>query len=654
MTVTRKELGLPYDWRVVENWCRKPFTFGLPTETKPKKKTRFDHVDFHGSADPGFWETFPSRELPEKPTTAINVVRFAELIHQARPKMTIHEWDGAKKSLDILSHGAPAYQLVALPGAKVKNAPSIMKCAAEFTETLEAWVEKGYVSGPFFTDPLPDMRINSVMAEEQKDKVRPVINMSSPKGRSFNDNVDKDLLGRSPMSSAKQFGEALRKSGKGSMMSKMDMKDAYKLIPAKTEDYRLQGFSWYGAVFVETQQMFGATPAVNNFDTPAKTIQVVARTMSKIPKEFVKQTLDDTASVGPQGSMWCEEFTENYKEVCRQLNIELASNCPNGEKAFTNSTMGTVLGIRFNSDTLSWKLPGNKVSDILTDIHTFLVGGHVCLKQTQQLVGRLNNLCQMCPFLKGFRRPLHALLASFGEDENVLLPVALDLMEDLRVWAAATCEASCWMPIADSPQLPPVSALQFTSDAAGGLGTQEWAGVASLGHNTEQEVWFMCRGQWPPNIKTDEDEKGAAFKSKMTSLELVGLFLPFLTMPELLRGRHVILRVDNRSVVHAWQNKSVKGDITASVLVRALMVVCAFLECQVYVGHTKRNTTTASYLADCLTRDTTAHLAWPRVQNAMAKEPPGDLWDWLSNPTTDWQLGFKLVDTIKINMMHHK
>ena len=51
------------------------------------------------------------------------------------------------------------------------------------------------------------------------------------------------------------------------------------------------------------------------------------------------------------------------------------------------------------------------------------------------------------------------------------------------------------------------------------------------------------------------------------SLELVGLLLLFLTMPELLRGRHVVLRVDNRSVDHAWGNKTVKPDIGASALV---------------------------------------------------------------------------------------
>ena len=113
---------------------------------------------------------------------------------------------------------------------------------------------------------------------------------------------------------------------------------------------------------------------------------------------------------------------------------------------------------------------------------------------------------------------------------------------------------------------------------------------------------------------------------------------------------HVVLGVDNRSVVHAWQNKSVKGNITASALVRALMVVSAYLECQVYVVHVKRNTTTPSYLADCLTRDTTAPDAWPPAYNAVSKAPLSDLWAWLENPTTDWQLGFRLVDNIKKNL----
>jgi len=81
----------------------------------------------------------------------------------------------------------------------------------------------------------------------------------------------------------------------------------------------------------------------------------------------------------------------------------------------------------------------------------------------------------MCPFLKGLKRPLNRLLTDFMDNENIrlpdiLLPVERDLVEDLRVWAAAACDAKNWLPIADGHQMPPVTALPFTSDAAGGVG----------------------------------------------------------------------------------------------------------------------------------------------------------------------------------------
>jgi len=46
------------------------------------------------------------------------------------------------------------------------------------------------------------------------------------------------------MSSARLFGYALQEAGTGATISKFDMKDAYKNIPAKLEELRLQGFIW--------------------------------------------------------------------------------------------------------------------------------------------------------------------------------------------------------------------------------------------------------------------------------------------------------------------------------------------------------------------------------------------------------------------------
>jgi len=82
-------------------------------------------------------------------------------------------------------------------------------------------------------------------------------------------------------------------------MSKIDMKDAFKLVPAATKDLRLQGFHWLGPYFVETQQIFGAATSVASFDQMAGTILLITIYNSQIPRQLVHRTLDDVACAAP-------------------------------------------------------------------------------------------------------------------------------------------------------------------------------------------------------------------------------------------------------------------------------------------------------------------------------------------------------------------
>ena len=145
----------------MERWCRKPFRFGPPLETRKKKHTEFDHVDFSKPGDEEFWDRFPKRELPEQAVTRVDVGELEKLIEEMKGKMTIHDVDMAQKAIKHLKEGAPAHQLTSLPGITVKNAPSIAKCAPEFTETLKKWVGAGYAAGPFTEKPSPDLRVRN-------------------------------------------------------------------------------------------------------------------------------------------------------------------------------------------------------------------------------------------------------------------------------------------------------------------------------------------------------------------------------------------------------------------------------------------------------------------------------------------------------------
>jgi hypothetical protein len=62
----------------------------------------------------------------------------------------------------------------------IPNAPSATEFGAAFTETLEKWIEQGFVAGPFKTPPTREFRVNSIMAIEQKGKIRPILNLSKP------------------------------------------------------------------------------------------------------------------------------------------------------------------------------------------------------------------------------------------------------------------------------------------------------------------------------------------------------------------------------------------------------------------------------------------------------------------------------------------
>jgi hypothetical protein len=70
-------------------------------------------------------------------------------------------------------------------------------------------------------------------------------------------------------------------------MYKTDVRDAYKLVPAKIEDLRLQGFSFLEKYFCETRMAFGRKPSVSNYDIVGNTIFTLAKVECDIPSILV-------------------------------------------------------------------------------------------------------------------------------------------------------------------------------------------------------------------------------------------------------------------------------------------------------------------------------------------------------------------------------
>ncbi len=85
---------------------------------------------------------------------------------------------------------------------------------------------------------------------------------------------------------------------------------------------------------------------------------------------------------------------------------------------------GTVLGIWFHTQKLSWSLPTQKKDKIVTAVATALSGVPLSLENMQILMGLLNDLSQMLPFLGRFRHNLNKFLSDLlaKDDEYLVLP----------------------------------------------------------------------------------------------------------------------------------------------------------------------------------------------------------------------------------------
>jgi hypothetical protein len=436
-------MGLPAEWEIIESWLTNG---ALPKsrDTVSDSKTVANNV-ITGNSDVG-WDTFPSKEIPSKPETRIDIKKLKILVDANEKSLLDHEVRRARRVIAYLEGGAPAHQLGQLKSCLVGNKIPSSEANSAVLETVANWINEGFVAGPFKQPPLDNFRVNGMIAIVKGPKVRPVLNVSEPSGRSFNDNVDKYQVERVVMDNARTFSYILLEAGKNARIDKTDVKNAFKNVPAKIKDLNLQGFMLNGRFFVELRMIFGACTALANYDILGNTVEKLAIAESGIPRRFVRRAVDDQPTATPASSSWGEKFVNTYKKICDELNIELAEDCENCDKAYTNETCGKVLGVRFRSTDLTWKLPEEKTRQYLQKIAEIARSRSVTFDDMQSLMGRLNFLCMMCPFLKAFRFNLNKELSVRLDCNSICNALCKQAVDDMMIHARVL-EAG-WLPIA--------------------------------------------------------------------------------------------------------------------------------------------------------------------------------------------------------------
>jgi len=231
-SVMRRGLGVPNTWATVKEWIDDSRAVAH-SESSTVGNLEFKNPEvpvlktYDGKAKGKFWEIFP-KFFPKKPSRSVREKRLRWYVQKCWFLWTRGQKRVALKALKRVAGKEKVVFKSELTEVRVKNARSAHENGAHMTDAICSWVKKKFVAGPYKKPPFKAFRANPLMAVVQKTKVRPIMNLSSPKGQSFNDAVDEFELEKLKMSSPRIFAETIAKCGEGAVIAKSDIKDAYK------------------------------------------------------------------------------------------------------------------------------------------------------------------------------------------------------------------------------------------------------------------------------------------------------------------------------------------------------------------------------------------------------------------------------------------
>ena len=113
------------------------------------------------------------------------------------------------------------------------------------------------MAGPYSTPPYSNLRCSGIGVVPKKDGGWRLINhLSAPSDSSINDYIDaKDFsLQYATIDDAIKICHTL---GKGALMAKVDLKNAFRLCPVRPEDWHLLGIHWQGKYYIDKCLPFG-------------------------------------------------------------------------------------------------------------------------------------------------------------------------------------------------------------------------------------------------------------------------------------------------------------------------------------------------------------------------------------------------------------
>ena len=271
-----------------------------------------------------------------------------------------------------------------------KNLPSAYQQPLILDNALAQECNAGCILGPFDNPPLPDFRCSGLgLVPKHDGGWRTIYHLSAPHGNSINDYINPDDYTLSYCSVDDAYA-ILNLLGTGALMSKIDLKNAFRLIPVHPNDWNLLGICWRNKFYIDTCLPFGLCSAPFIFNQLSVAIHWILQ--HKYSVSHLLHYLDDFFTAGAPDTSECQNNLEAMLSVCQKINAPVKLTKVEGP-----STSITFLRIVINTITMTASISSERKQELLSALQSMIERRKCTKQQLLSLIDKLSFACKVVP-----------------------------------------------------------------------------------------------------------------------------------------------------------------------------------------------------------------------------------------------------------------
>ena len=275
---------------------------------------------------------------------------------------------------DVLLRGiAEGFRIGISDESNLRSAGRNLKSADDNPQVISDYLKREVALGRLFQLPpaLTSQSIHispcgAIPKKYKPGKWRLIVDLSSPAGHSINDVISKELssVTYASLDTAVTLARAL---GRGCLLAKLDLKEAYRAVPVHPSDQRLLAIRWQDTTYIDRALPFGLCSAPKIFSALT---DAMVWFLHERGVRAALHYLDDFLVLGPPGSSVCAQSLATTLALCDELGFPVAPDKTEGP-----TTSLIFLGIEVDTCAQMLRLPDDKRERLLAAISHWSLHG---------------------------------------------------------------------------------------------------------------------------------------------------------------------------------------------------------------------------------------------------------------------------------------